>query len=225
MRSQLMELGCPPGKAVVHHLGVDPSRFRFIPRRLAPGEPVRIVSLARLAEKKGIEYGIRAVAEVAKSRRNLVYEVIGDGPLRPSLQKLIDDLEVGDVVRLAGWKKQDEVVRALEQAHLLMAPSVTAAGGDQEGTPTAIVEAMMMGLPILSTLHSGIPEMIRDGVSGYLVPERDVDSLADRLGELVAHPETWPAMGAAGRASAEEEFNINRLNDRLVVMYEELAGG
>jgi len=221
MRGQLLDIGCPPDKAIVHHLGADARRFEFLPRRLEGNGPIRIVSVARLAEKKGLEYAVRAVAKVKEtSSRPIRYRVIGDGELRDQLTKLIDDLNVGDVVELAGWKTQTQVVEALNESHIFMAPSVTAAEGDQEGTPTAIAEALLMGLPILSTLHSGIPEMVQDGKSGYLVPERDVDALADRLGRLVGNPGSWAPMGQAGRSYAEAEFDINRLNDKLVSLYQ-----
>ncbi|MGH8246059.1 MAG: glycosyltransferase [Gammaproteobacteria bacterium] len=75
---------------------------------------------------------------------------------------------------------------------------------------------LAMGLPVLSTRHSGIPELVEDGRSGYLVSERDVGALADRLDSLLGSPERWPAMGEAGRRRVESQFDINRLNDALV---------
>ncbi|HEY9737804.1 MAG TPA: glycosyltransferase, partial [Trichocoleus sp.] len=83
-------------------------------------------------------------------------------------------------------------------------------------------EAMAMGLPVLSTFHGGIPELVQDGVSGYLVPERDSEALAARLKDLLDHPERWEAMGQAGRAYVEAHYNIETLNDRLVQVYEHL---
>ena len=82
-----------------------------------------------------------------------------------------------------------------------------------------------MGLPVVSTLHSGIPEIVEDGASGYLVPERDVDALAQRLDHLVTHPELWPEMGAAGRQIIEAHFNIDKLNDQLVDIYQQVVSG
>ena len=101
-----------------------------------------------------------------------------------------------------------------------MAPSVTAQNGDQEGTPTAIVEAQMMGLPVLSTVHSGIPDMVEHGVNGYLVPERDVDALAEHLLKLMNQPEDWPQMGQHGSNHARRLFDVNLLNDQLIEIYQ-----
>jgi colanic acid/amylovoran biosynthesis glycosyltransferase len=124
---------------------------------------------------------------------------------------------------LLGWKTQQEVAEILGQAHVLLAPSVTAPSGDQEGTPVALMEAMAMGMPVIATRHSGIPEMVRDGENGFLVPERDPEALAERIAHLARHPEQWEALGRAGRAVVEREFDVNPLNDRLVEIYQRVA--
>jgi colanic acid/amylovoran biosynthesis glycosyltransferase len=87
------------------------------------------------------------------------------------------------------------------------------------------MEALAQGLPVLSTQHSGIPELVRDGESGFLVREGDVDALAERLEFFLAHPEIWSKMGRAGREHAEKYYNIDTLNNRLVVLYQELLAG
>jgi colanic acid/amylovoran biosynthesis glycosyltransferase len=107
----------------------------------------------------------------------------------------------------------------MQISDLFLLPSVRASDGDEEGTPTVLMEAMACGLPVLSTVHSGIPELVEDGVSGWLVPERDVAALADRIQWMLDHPDRWAAMGRAGRAKVEREFNIDTLNDRLVELY------
>lgn len=169
-----------------------------------------------------MEYGIRAVAKLASVNQNIEYNVVGDGPLREDLQRLIQELNAGDVVKLLGWKQQQEIVEILNDADILLAPSVTSKDGDQEGTPVVLMEAMAMGLPVVSTKHSGIPELVENGVSGFLVPERDVDTLVEKLGYLIEHPELWSGMGRAGRAYIEEHYNIDKLNDRLVNIYQHL---
>lgn len=153
---------------------------------------------------------------------NIEYNVIGDGPLRESLQQLIQDLNVGHIVKLLGWKQHQEIVEILDNSHIFLAPSVTAKGGDQEGTPNVLKEAMAMGLPVISTPHGGIPELIEDGISGFLVPERDADAIAEKLSYLIEHPEVWPQMGQVGRAQVEEKYDMNKLNDELVEIYQQL---
>jgi colanic acid/amylovoran biosynthesis glycosyltransferase len=125
---------------------------------------------------------------------------------------------------LLGWMRQEEIREWLYKTDILLAPSVTSRNGDQEGTPVAILEALARGLPVLSTQHSGIPEVIQHGESGILVPERDVTAFTDKLEYLLSHPEIWPEMGRKGRCYVEEHHSIDRLNDELVEIYRRLAG-
>jgi colanic acid/amylovoran biosynthesis glycosyltransferase len=123
------------------------------------------------------------------------------------------------VVSWLGALPHQEIVRVCRESHVLVAPSVTASGGDVEGIPNALKEAMALGLPVVATRHGGIAELVDDGVSGFLVPERNPAALAERLGFLLDHPERWEAMGRAGRAKVEAEFDAEPLNDRLVELY------
>jgi colanic acid/amylovoran biosynthesis glycosyltransferase len=172
-----------------------------------------------------VQYGIQAVAKVLKKYPNIEYKIVGDGRLKKTLHGLIADLKVCDNVKLLGWQRQEEVVELLREADILLAPSVTSQSGDSEGIPGAIVEALACGLPVLSTRHSGIPEVIQDGESGLLVPERDTDALTAKLEYLIEHSELWPEMGRKGRAYVEEHYDIDKLNDRLVEIYQRLLAG
>lgn len=222
-QNRLIKLGCSQEKILVHHMGIDCDRFTVKPKPNQPGRIVRIVTIARLVEKKGLKYGIAAVAKLIKTYPNLEYQIVGDGVLRESLQQQIDSLNIARQVRLLGWKEQQEVTKIIAAADIFIAPSVTASSGDCEGIPVSLMEAMAMGLPVVSTYHSGIPELIEDGVSGYLVPEKDVDLLAAKLANLIAAPELRAKMGREGRNKIETEFNSDRLNDRLVEIYQQLV--
>lgn len=217
---RIVEAGCDPARVHVHHSGIECARFQYLERKRPPDEATRIVMIGRLVEKKGIGYGIQAIARVIASGRALSCIIIGAGPLREELERLIRKLGIDAHVRMVGSKSHDEVIQVLAQPHVLIAPSVTAADGDEEGIPNTLKEAMAMGLPVISTVHAGIPELVEDGVSGFLVPEHDVAALADRLMRLVDHPETWAAMGRAGRRRIEAEFDTDRLNDELLVLYQ-----
>lgn len=150
------------------------------------------------------------------------YDIIGEGALRADLQQLIQQLGLSHCVHLRGKKQQTEIIEILSRAHLFIAPCVTASSGDQDAPINTLKEAMAMGLPVVSTWHGGIPELVEDGVSGYLVPERDAEAIAHKLTELINHPETWPQMGAAGRAKVLADYELNQLNDELVMHYEQL---
>lgn len=221
-KERLMQLGCEKEKIAVHRMGIDSQRFTFMERSPSSDSCVRLVSIARLVEKKGIEYGIRAVAAIAQQGLNVEYTIIGDGDLYPQLAALIQSLKVDHAIKLVGWKTQTEVVELLNQSHILLAPSVTADDGNQEGIPVVLMEAMAMGIPVVSTYHSGIPELVEDGVSGFLVPERDVEALTRKVTDLVQQPDRWAVMGRAGRARVEAEYDIHLLNDRLVDLYQKL---
>ncbi len=221
-KTKLVELGCDEKKISVHHMGVDCRKLSLSIPEFENGKQVRILTIARLVEKKGVEYGIRAVAKLSRKYKNVQYNIIGNGPLRDRCDRLIAELRMGDIIHLLGWKDQEQVYSLIANSHIFLCPSVTSTNGDQEGIPVALMEAMAAGLPIISTRHSGIPELVQDGISGFLVPERDVYTLAEKLTYLIEHPKVWPKMGRAGRAYVEANYDINKLNDRLVEIYQEL---
>ena len=222
-KNKIIELGCDKNKVSIHRMGIDCSRFTFTPRSLQANKKVRFVSTCRLVEKKGIEYSIRAIARLAKIYPFVNYTIVGNGIQYNYLKDLIREFNVGEHIHLLGWKTQHEIIEILGNSDILIAPSVTSNTGDKEGIPVSIMEAMAMGMPIVSTIHSGIPELVRDSESGFLVPERDVDALFLKLEYLVENPEKWVEFGMTGRKHVEQYFNINTLNDQLVRIYEKLS--
>lgn len=222
VRSRLIELGCPARKAHVHRVGVNLSRFPVTPALAERNGPVRIITVGRLVEMKGIAYGIEAAARLLEQGLDIDYRIAGGGELHGELQKLVDRLGVGARVSLLGWQDMAEVQQLLAETDIFLAPSVTDSNGSQEGIPTALMEAMAARIPVVSTAYSGIPELIRDGVDGYLNPERDVEAIVDKLSLLVREPERRRAMAAQGRRRVEELHDIERLNDRLLERYRQL---
>ncbi|MEW6749577.1 MAG: glycosyltransferase [Candidatus Latescibacterota bacterium] len=224
MRQQLASIGCPPERIHVHHLGVDLERIPFAPP--CPGEEVRFLICAGLKEKKGVQYALRALSLAHRQRpfpHHLV--VIGDGPDRSHLERLVQELGMGQRVEFRGMQPYESVLRELRHSHVLLQPSVTAADGDTEGgAPVILLDAQAAGLPVVATRHADIPEYVLDGVSGLLVPERDVEALADAIGRLAGAPERWAGMGAAGRAHVEAHYNAVVQAERLETLYDEVAG-
>lgn len=219
---RLIELGCPAQKIKVHHMGVDIGRFAPDTDKNSDKD-VEVISIARLSEKKGLQYGIRALKRVKDNYPNLHYSIIGDGPLRQTLEALIAELGLSDNVSLLGWKDQEEVVQLLAQSDILLAPSVTSVNGDQEGIPVVLMEAMAMKVPVISTWHSGIPELVKDKVSGLLVSERDTDAIAQSLILLANSQKMRTEMGFNGRKFIEENFNVRNLNYELTELFERLV--
>ncbi len=223
---KLISLGCDPNKVriEVHHMGIDCTKFVPFLNQSTDSQEVTIIGIARLVEKKGLCYGIQAVAQLLKKhpRLHISYQIVGDGVLRKELEAQIKQLEVTKEVELLGWKKQQEVQIIIGQADIILAPSITSEEGDCEGIPVSLMEAMAQGIPVVSTYHSGIPELVEDGVTGYLVPEKEVSELTQKLEYLVSNPRLRKQMGLAGRKKILQEYNIELLCDRLVKTYQQL---
>ena len=221
-KAKLMELGCDPAKILVHHMGVDPAQFEFQTKRIAGGQRTRILTVGRLVEKKGHQFALCALGTIAAKNKDFVLTIVGDGPLLAELESLVNELGLKSQVRFVGAVDHVAVARLYHESHIFLLPSITAANSDQEGIPVVLMEAQACGLPVVSTYHSGISEVVIDGESGYLVAEKDVAALAEKLDYLIEHPEVWPQMGQRGRAHIEESFNIDRLNRYLVKAYDNL---
>src|SRR5258706_88941 len=140
-------------------------------------------------------------------------------PLKESLRNLIHDLTLEQTVHLHGSLNSLGIEKLRDRSHIFVLASVTIEG-DQEGQGLALQEAQAAGLPVVATDHGALPEGISAGESGFLVPERDVSALAERLNFLVAHPEHWASIGFKGRVFAEKNFDIQKLNHKLGVIYE-----
>lgn len=216
---RLIKEGCDKNKIVIHHSGIDCSRIQYKERKRSENEPTKVVTVARLVEKKGVTFAIKAIASLIGLGINISYKVIGDGVLRGDLERLIKMLGVEAQIELLGWRTHEETLLLMQEAHVMIAPSITTSENDQEGIPNALKEAMASGMPVISTRHSGIPELVQDGISGFLVPERDIGSLADSLAYLISHPEICNEMGKAGRIQVEQKFDAHQLNNRLEELY------
>jgi colanic acid/amylovoran biosynthesis glycosyltransferase len=217
-RRQVESLGCPAARLNKLPVGLDPGAFPFCGRVLRSGEPIRLLTVARLTEIKGHAFVIRAVAKLRGLRGDVRYEIAGDGPLRKELEQLVEELGLRAAVTFHGACDGCEVQRLMAESHLFVLASVSVAG-DQEGQGLALQEAQATGLPVVATNHGALPEGLVPEESGFLVPERNVDALAERLDYLVTRPELWPAMGQAGRKYVETHFDIRRLNSALVRLY------
>lgn len=217
---QAIGLGCPEEKIERLPVGLNISRYRPSLNKYKNGDTIRLLTVARLTEKKGIEYSIKAFSRATKNLNNVEYTIVGEGPLEVELKDLVGRLRISNKVKFMGSKTQAEILSLYDKSHIFVLSSVTAKNGDREGQGLVLQEAQAMGLPVVSTFHNGIPEGVLDGKSGFLVPERDVDILAEKLSILFENPSLWPQMGETGRAFVKQKFDIENLNDRLVSLYE-----
>jgi len=216
-------LGCPSGRIDVLPMGLDVSQYPYHQRRISAGEVVRVLSVGRLVEKKGIHIGVRAIGELAARGQPIRYDIVGDGPLRSGLEQLVDELGLRECVHLWGGRTADDVRRFYREAHLFMLPSMTASNGDMEGQGLVVQEAQACGLPVVATRHNGVPEGVLEGRSADLVPEGDVAALAGAVKTLAEAPDRWPAMGRAGRELVEQHYERDKCNQRLMRIYEGVA--
>lgn len=215
-RDRLMELECPPEKIRVHHMGVDVASFAHTASSAWSGtRGPSVLSVGRLVEKKGFEYGLRAIAQARLARPEIHYHIVGDGPLRPWLSARARELRIEAHVTLHGMMARGALSAIRREMDVMLVPSVTAADGDTEGIPVVVMEAMACGLPVIATRHSGIPELVRGDETGLLVPERDPDAIAAALHRLCSEPELRERLRRAARQHVAAHHDIARLNDEL----------
>jgi len=230
MRNVLIGLGAQPEKVLVYHLGIDLESIRFIPRKPRIGEPVKILVASTFRDKKGITYCIEAFANVAQKYKNIHLSIIGDAgnsareaAYKKEVLAAISNRHVSDKVTLLGFLDYPAFIQEAQRHDIFLSHSIVGADGETEGgAPVTLIEMSAYGMPVLSTLHCDIPEVILDGTSGFLVPEKDVAALTERLEFLITHPELWEQMGRAGRKHIEAEYDAKKQALRLETIYERL---
>ena len=201
---------------------MDCKKFSYRERFARPDQATRLLTVARLVEKKGLEYAIDAVGDLVKQGIDLSYDIVGSGPLHAPLDAKIKSLGLENHIRLCGAKTHEEIIQHLNDSDIFLAPSVTAANGDQDAPVNTLKEAMLVGLPVIATNHGGIPELVEHQISGLLSPERDSQALAANIRQLIDTPDNWSAYGKAGREKVEQNFDINALNNDLINLYKDV---
>jgi colanic acid/amylovoran biosynthesis glycosyltransferase len=230
MAQQLIDLGCPPEKLVVHHLGIDSTQIPYRPRTWNGIEPLRILVASSFREKKGIPYAIDAVSRLAQ-RIPVELTVIGDANPSPESQEekrkilaRIQESGIAGRARLLGLQPNAVMLEEAYRNHIYLAPSVTASNGDTEGgAPMAVAEMQATGLPVIATRHCDIGELVKDRASGILVDERDVAGLTEALIWMAENPQQWESLAGAARANVEQEFDAHTQGLRLASLYHDLS--
>ena len=221
LRLRLLSLGAPPAKTHTSANGVDCAQFVLgHPEQAGPV----FVAVGRLVDKKAPRLTIEAFAHVLASHPDARLRFIGDGPLRAQCEVLAQS-RCGSAVEFLGAQPHHVVVRELHAARAFVQHSVVAPDGDMEGMPVSVIEAGASGLPVVSTRHSGISDVVVDGVTGFLVDEGDVDAMAAKMSELAVQPALAGALGRAARRRVEARFGIDAAIDRLWRILEHAARG
>ena len=187
--------------------GLDLEKLRFA----SPAErPPRIVAVGRLVEKKGFASLIEACAILKERGRRFECEIIGDGEVEPQLRAMIDELRLAEQVRLVGSRPQAQVFKIIQSGAVFAAPCIVAKDSNRDGLPTVLLESMALGTPCISTDVTGIPEVIRDGETGLLVPQHDAHSLAAGLEKLLSDAALRVHLAAAARRLIDGHFDTHR---------------
>jgi colanic acid/amylovoran biosynthesis glycosyltransferase len=229
LKSQLINIGCPERKIFVQHLGVELNKY---PQKPNEGKERRertiILQVSSFREKKGIEYSLEAISRVRERIPAIEYRLIGWGDDDKSSQavlSLIRKLRLSDCVKLLGIMRHDAMIEEMLAADIFLHPSITALDGDNEGgAPVCVIEASAMGLPIVSTIHADIPEVVIDQKSGFLAPERDSAALAEHIVNLVENPQLRAEFGRAGRRHISQEYDLGVQLEKLEEIYFDLLG-
>lgn len=218
IRKRMISQNFPEARTIVHYIGVDIDLIR--PAATRSATPT-IVHIARLVEKKGTRHLISAFARMHRKCPDAELQIVGDGPLAGALRAQAQVLGIAGAVRFFGARSHAEALELLSRAWILSLPSVTDRDGELEGLGMVLLEAAACAVPVVATWHNGIPEVVVDGVTGYLCAEHDEDALAERLIELLRDESLRDRMGRAARSRAERHFDLARQSAALARRYAE----
>lgn len=215
------KLGCDPGKVVIRRVPILQEYCDSV--EAVERTPGLVVAVARLVPIKGFDLALAALAIVRRSVPEARLVIVGEGPLRGELVALAQRLGITAHVEFAGTKTNRETLQLVRRAQAFVLPSRIGEDGDRDGIPTSLIEAMYLRTPVVSTRVSGIPELIEDGVDGFLAAPEDAAAIAEALRTLLTDPQLRERFGEAGRAKVRAEFDVGRNIGLLVSHWRDLA--
>lgn len=229
MAESIRKLGCNETKIKVQRIGIDTDEIKFSPRAWDGKEPLRVMIAGTFKEKKGIPYAVEALGLI-KGRINFEATIIGDAAADPSSiaekNKILAAIErnsLQDNIRFVGFMPHNEMIGEAFKHHIFLSPSVTSADGDSEGgAPVTIIEMAASGMPVVSSEHCDIPEIIIDGKTGLLAPERDAETLSEQLVWLTENPDEWINLTSAARKHIDENYNAVIQGKKLADIYQSM---
>lgn len=210
-RRLIEELGLPPGRIVSIPTGIDLGYFQPSGSEQEKGS-LSVGIVAFLRSWKGHDYFIEAAVQVLRKIPSATFYIVGNGPAEPRLRAWLEKLQAGERIRMFGY--QPDVRSILSKLDIVVLTSYA-----NEGVPQSLLQAMAMGRPVIGTTVGGIPEVVHDGVNGYLIPPKDASACAEKIIALLESPERRMEMGRAGRAIVEKEFSFDRMLDQAEGVY------
>lgn len=206
MKVNLKSFDCPGHKIVYSPIGPADDFFKINPKF----KNKQLLAIGRFVDKKAPHLTIKAFFEVLKKHPDAILKMAGDGPLLDHCMDLVKKLNIEGHVTFIGRIDQEEQKRLLEASYMFVQHSRIAKNGDSEGTPVAILEASAAGLPIVSTRHAGIPNIVKDSETGFLVEENDVEAMALKMIELLQEKELAIQFGSKGKEYIKANFTLER---------------
>jgi len=224
MKNKMIELGCPEKKLHVVRIGIQLNETPYSPRSIPrPGEDLIILMCANFVEKKGFPIALRAFKEINSIFKKTRLVIIGDGKLINDINSLIVELNLSEKVNMLGRLSLDQFFKESKKAHIFLQPSITdSKGGTEGGAPTTLIQMQASGLPIISTFHADIPNVVINGKAGLLSPEKDVSSLIDNLKHLISNPQLWNKFGQYGRRFVEKHHDVTTCVKQIEMIYDDL---
>ncbi len=212
MKAQLVNLGCPEYK--LHHLcyGIDASVFNFAENA---SKQVTFVSCGRFVEKKAPQLTIKAFELVLRKTPNAKLVMIGDGELLEECKKLVNDLNIASSIEFAGVLNQQQIAERFRYATAFLQHSITTAQNDSEGTPLTIMEAMACGLPVITTKHGGITDIITDNETGFLVNEQDINGMSEKMRFIIENRKQAESIGKAASQFILNNYTLALYTQKL----------
>ncbi len=230
LRNMLIDIGAPREKVFTWRLGVRiPDASTLAPHAVKTDDDLkRVIQVGRFVEKKGYIYSIRAM-EILKNKYhfenrpfNIELTCVGDGECKAECQAFVKAHDLEDCVKFVNNLPQTEVFKMMEEADVLLCPSMVAKNGDRESGILVAKEAGARCTPVIGTYHGGIPEIIDDGKTGFIVQERDSEAIAKRLDLLLSNSELRLDMGKSARKKIEAEYCLEKRVDVLEQHYDEV---
>jgi glycosyltransferase involved in cell wall biosynthesis len=206
--------------SLIYH-GVNLEEFQPLSNTEAGAASTRplILSVGRLVEKKGFQDLLQALLLVKEKGEKFQCAIYGDGPLCKELREWIVEHKMADEVVLMGDRTQQELISVFQNASLFVLTPVQTGDGDRDGIPNVIVEAMAVGLPVVTTAVSGIPELVENKQNGLLYQSHDVQGISSGIIELLRDTQKRSRLGRAGSKKVMEQFDIKQAAKRLKTLY------
>ncbi len=222
MKAQLVYLGADEQKIIYNPSGADTEQFIW---HDAGKNPLKFLTVGRFEETKNHQATIQAFQQVVKNYPHARLILVGDGPLKKTCIDLVKALNLESAVEFAGILPHESVADIMAQVRCFALHSFTPVSGDKEGTPVSIMEACASGLPVVATHHGGIPDVVKDGETGFLVKEGDIRNMADRMVRLAADPNLATRLGTAGHHRIRNHFTQKQNIDLLWASIQESVCG